>query len=359
MHEPLKSREDALAAGVLGGDKRSLSRVISLIEDETATGRNLVERLFPHTGGAYRVGVTGAPGSGKSTLTDLLTRLLRAEGETVGILAVDPTSPFSGGAILGDRIRMQDLTNDPGVFIRSMASRGSLGGIAASTQQAAEAMDAFGCRWILIETVGVGQSEMEVVAVADTTILVLVPESGDGVQMMKAGLMEAGDIFAINKYDREGGERVQREIRALLELLHERMAPGSWIPPIVPTVAVRDQGGRELLAAIREHRAFLEADRERGLEARTKKVRERIRTLLHARLWESAWNRPAIEQWLDEGAVAVARREISPYTLVERLLARGRNGAAGGEPQPTDEETPHPAGAGNNERDRTRGGQER
>ncbi len=315
-------------AGLLGGEKRALSRVLSLIEDETAMGRRILDRIYPRTGRATRIGVTGAPGAGKSTLTDLLTRLLRAAGEEVGILAVDPTSPFSGGAILGDRIRMQDLANDSGVFIRSMASRGSLGGIAATTEQAAEALDAFGCTWILIETVGVGQSEIEVVGVADTTLLVLVPESGDGVQMMKAGLMEVGDVFVINKFDREGGDRLEREIRALLEVLRDRLPAGGWVPPIVPAVAIRDQGGAEILEAIRRHQTWRQSNPERARRAHEERMRDRLRSLFRARLTESVWTRLDVERRLEEGLGPVLRREVSPYRLVEGLLDDGASGVA-------------------------------
>jgi LAO/AO transport system kinase len=320
--------EETLVSGLLRGEKRSLSRVLSRIEDETATGRRILDRIFPRTGMAYRVGITGPPGAGKSTLVDLLTRILRAGGETVGILAVDPSSPFSGGAVLGDRIRMQGVATDPGVFIRSMASRGSLGGIAAATQQAADALDAYGSAWILVETVGVGQSEMEVAEIADTTVVVLVPESGDGVQMMKAGLMEAGDIFVINKFDREGGPRLEREIRGLLEMRAERGTSGRWIPPIVSTVAVRDEGGRELLEAVRRHRAVHDADPHHGPAVREKRARERLRTLLRERILQTEWDRLRVERWLDGAAPRVARREVSPYSLVEDLLRRDPGGSS-------------------------------
>ena len=320
MPEALGPSEQILVDGLLSGDKRALSRVLSRIEDETPAGRAILDHLYPLTGGAYRVGITGPPGAGKSTLVDLLTRILRAEGEPVGILAVDPSSPFSGGAILGDRIRMQDLAADPGVFIRSMASRGNLGGIAATTQQAADALDAYGCRWILIETGGGGQAEMEVVSITDTTVLVLVPESGDGVQMMKAGLMEAGDIFAINKYDREGGDRVQREVKGLLDVLSDRMPAGGWVPPIVPLVATRGDGGVELLRAIRQHRDRQGADPAASERIRASRARERLRVVLRERILESAWERLGAEAWLEAASRRVAERAASPYALVDGLL---------------------------------------
>lgn len=325
MPEALRPTEQALIDGLLQGDKRALSRVISRIEDETATGRRILDHLYPRTGGAYRIGITGPPGAGKSTIVDLLARSLRAGGEQVGILAVDPSSPFSGGAILGDRIRMQDLAADPGVYIRSMASRGNLGGIAATTQQAADALDAWGCRWILIETVGVGQSEMEVVSIADTTVLVLVPESGDGVQMMKAGLMEAGDIYAINKYDREGGDRLMREISGLLEVLGDRQPPGGWVPPIVPLVAVRGEGGDDLLRAIDRHRQRREADPAAAEGAGAARARARLRVILRERILETNWAALGAESWLDEAARRMAHRSASPYALVDELLG-GKGG---------------------------------
>lgn len=311
---------------LLQGEKRALGRVLSLIEDETEAGRELLDRLYERTGSAVRLGVTGPPGSGKSTLTDLLTRLLRQRGDKVAVLAVDPSSPFSGGAILGDRIRMQSAQGDEGVFIRSMASRGSLGGLAAATERACEAMDAAGYGWVIIETVGVGQSEMEVVSVADTTLVVLVPESGDAVQMMKAGLMEAGDLFVINKYDRDGGGHLEKEIRVLLSVQHERAGQGAWMPKVVPTVATRGQGGPELLRAIEAHQEYQKNDPARAAEVRREKVTHRIRTLLRSRVLDEAWQRLRLESQIAAGAGEVMDRRASPYTVVDRLVSQMWNG---------------------------------
>ena len=325
MSEP-STRGSDLLERLLGGETRALGRALSLIEDETPAGRELLDGIFLRTGNAIRIGVTGAPGSGKSTLTNLLTKLLREREQRVAVLAVDPSSPFSGGAILGDRIRMQSGQGDAGVFIRSMASRGSLGGLAAATERACEVVDAAGFDWVIIETVGVGQSEMEVVSVADTTLVVLVPESGDAVQMMKAGLMEAGDLFVINKYDREGGSRLEKEINVLLSVQHERAPENAWMPQVIPTVATQGQGGLELLRAIEAHQTYQKSDPQRAEGVRRDKAAHRLRTLLRARVLEESWSRLRLEEQIEDTVGEVVERRSSPYAVVDRLVAQLWNG---------------------------------
>ncbi|MDZ7318019.1 MAG: methylmalonyl Co-A mutase-associated GTPase MeaB, partial [candidate division KSB1 bacterium] len=237
----------------LSGDRRALARLISYIENETDNASQLLDKIYYRTGHAYRIGITGPPGAGKSTIVDQLARLYRQRQKTVGIIAVDPTSPFSGGALLGDRIRMGDLATDPGVFIRSMATRGSLGGLAQRTLEAADLLDGFGFEIIIFETVGVGQSELDIVEAADTTVVVLVPESGDSIQAMKAGLMEIADIFVVNKADREGAERVVLEIQYVLEFNKEAR---KWLPPVLQTMAHTGQGIGNLLEQIDRHNQF-------------------------------------------------------------------------------------------------------
>src|SRR5213592_739773 len=251
--------KDSLSLRVLAGDPRAIARAISLVEDETPAGADLVRAVFGRSGRAYLTGITGAPGAGKSTLVDRLIGDLRRLGRTVGVVAVDPTSPFSGGAILGDRVRMQAHVADPGVFIRSMATRGNLGGLARATAEAALVLDAAGRDVVLIETVGVGQDEVDIVRTADVSIVVLVPGAGDDVQALKAGIMEIADIFVVNKADRDGADRTIASIEALLSL--QSFGADEWRPPIVRTTATTGEGLGDLVAALDRFRAHTDAAR--------------------------------------------------------------------------------------------------
>ena len=271
-------------------------------------------RLYLSTGGAYTIGMTGAPGSGKSTLTDKVIGLLRGSGNEVGVLAIDPSSPFSGGAILGDRVRMQDHATDEGVFIRSMATRGHLGGLSLATPQAVRILDAAGKPWIIIETVGVGQVEVEVAGAADTTVVVVNPRWGDGVQANKAGLLEIADVLVVNKADREGAADTVRDLQVMLELAGER----DWRPPIVETVATDSRGIDELWGAVLDHRAYLEADGrlERRRDAR---LREELRAIVHERLRAGADERCRGDRF-DRLVQQVAARQLDPYAAADELL---------------------------------------
>jgi len=273
-----------------------------------------VGRLYLSTGGAYTIGMTGAPGSGKSTLTDKVIGLLRGSGNEVGVLAIDPSSPFSGGAILGDRVRMQDHATDEGVFIRSMATRGHLGGLSLATPQAVRILDAAGKPWIIIETVGVGQVEVEVAGAADTTVVVVNPRWGDGVQANKAGLLEIADVLVVNKADREGAADTVRDLQVMLELAGER----DWRPPIVETVATDSRGIDELWGAVLDHRAYLEADGrlERRRDAR---LREELRAIVHERLRAGADERCRGDRF-DRLVEQVAARQLDPYAAADELL---------------------------------------
>ncbi|MGC9972058.1 MAG: methylmalonyl Co-A mutase-associated GTPase MeaB [Bryobacteraceae bacterium] len=299
----------AWAAQILGGDVRALARAASAIENRRPEALALMQELFPRTGRAVLIGVTGAPGAGKSTLVDQLARALRAQERTVGILAVDPTSPFSGGAILGDRIRMQQHHADVGVFIRSMASRGTLGGLAAATTDLALLLDAAGKEVVLIETVGVGQDEVEVARLADLTILVLVPGMGDDVQSMKAGIMEIADIFVINKADRPGADTLEREVQAVLGLAAQT---GDWRPPILKVVATEGTGVGAVLEAARK---FQETGAKR--DRRAEMWRLRLRDMLRERLLERV---PAGE--IEAAAEEVAARRRDPYSVIDEWLKR-------------------------------------
>jgi len=304
-----------LVAGALAGDRRSIAKVLSLVEQGGDGARVALATLHPRTGYAWSVGITGAPGAGKSTLTDQLVLRMRATGEEVGVLAVDPTSPFSGGAILGDRVRMQSHTSDPGVFIRSMATRGHLGGLALATPQAVRVLDAVGKAWIVIETVGVGQVEVEIAGHADTTIVVVNPGWGDAVQAAKAGLMEIADIFVVNKADRPGTDATVADLQGMLELSARRV----WQPPIVRTVATTGEGVDALFDAITEHRAHLESTGE-AQTRRDARLREELRALVAARVVEEVEARchgPRFDALVAE----VVARTRDPYSAADALMA--------------------------------------
>ena len=307
-------RASDLLLPLLDGQPRALARAISWMENGHPQARELMALVWPHLGRASVLGITGAPGAGKSTLTDKLAAALRAEGQRVGILAVDPTSPFSGGAILGDRVRMNRIADDPGIFIRSMATRGALGGLARATQDAIDLLDAAGCDTVLVETVGVGQDEVDVVSCVQTCLVVLVPGMGDEIQALKAGLMEVADIFLINKADREGVEKMEREIEGMKSLSPLR----PWDSPILRTVAALGEGIPELLAKVREHGAWL---REHG--GLQRKSRERARLRFQALLAEEASRRAtarAGQTRIDALVEAVARRHMDPYAAVAEVL---------------------------------------
>jgi LAO/AO transport system kinase len=310
MSQPLIDR-------VTAGEPTAVARAISKVEDNAADSAELMKQIFPRTGRALIIGITGSPGAGKSSLVDKLAAFYRKGGERVGIIAVDPSSPFSGGAILGDRIRMQSLALDKGVFIRSMATRGNLGGLARSTVEAAAILDAAGYEKIIIETVGVGQDEIEIAKTADVCVVVLVPGMGDDVQTMKAGIMEIGDVLVINKADREGVLRTEKELESLLSFL----AHADWQPPIVKTVAIESKGIEDLASAIERSREF-QKTAPASTERRQAIARWRILELLRERLVAQALAGDSASEKLDRLAAEVASKKRDPYSAVDELIKR-------------------------------------
>jgi LAO/AO transport system kinase len=310
-----------LVQGTLKGDRRAIARLISRVENGEPDAREALAALYPHTGRAYIVGVTGAPGTGKSTLVNELAKAYRHldPPRTVGVIAVDPTSPFSGGAILGDRIRMRDLAGDAGIFVRSMATRGSLGGLARATADAIKVLDAAGYEMIFVETVGAGQAEVDIAKTAYTTIVVEAPGLGDEIQALKAGIMEIADVFAVNKADREGADSAVTAIQMMLDLNHaSHVARQAWRPPVCKTIAVRGDGVSALVEAIEEHAAFL---RESGLlgQRERERVAAEFEHLLRERLMHRLVSGVSPEQW-DELIERIVRREVDPYTAAETLM---------------------------------------
>ena len=303
---------------IRAGNIRALSRAITAVENRTPGYNELLKGLFPHSGRARVVGLTGAPGAGKSTLVDALAAQYRKRQQTVGIVAIDPTSPYTGGAILGDRIRMNSHSGDSGTFIRSMATRGALGGLSSTTADVATVMDAAGRDLVLIETVGVGQDEVDIVRLADITLVILVPGMGDDVQSIKAGIMEIADIFVINKADREGAERVEREIKAMQSLA---MRHDNWIPPVVKTVAATGAGVPELAAAIDEYENFLvtsELGRQRRIANWRNRLREMLRDEVLRRIVEGAFSEELVSQYAEE----VTGNQRDPYSLIDEIVSR-------------------------------------
>jgi LAO/AO transport system kinase len=306
---------------IIAGDVRTVARLIRDIDDGMPKVREVLKALYPHTGNAYVIGITGAPGVGKSTLVDQMVAHLRKRDKTVGVLAVDPTSPFSGGAILGDRVRMQRHSMDQGVFIRSLATRGHFGGLTQSTRSAIDVLDAMGKDYILVETVGVGQDEVDVVRSAHTTVIVVIPGMGDDIQAIKAGILEIGDIFLINKADREGSDKTLSDLRLMIDMDQKKHDRGAWKPPILKVQAVFDKGVAEFIDEIDRHAKYL-VETSGGLDFRESKakVRQELEEMIKARLIEEVIDRLAESGEFDRAVESVVKGKIDPYTACENLV---------------------------------------
>lgn len=307
---------EQLIRKALDGDPRSIARLISIVESDSPYAENIMKTIYPRSGRAHFIGITGSPGAGKSTLVDKIIREFKERGKSVGVVAVDPSSPFTGGAILGDRLRMQSHALDPDVFIRSMGSRGSLGGLSHATYEAALILDACGKDVVLIETVGVGQSEVDIVKIADTVCLVLVPGMGDDIQIMKAGIMEIADVFVVNKADRDGADKIVREVNVMLDLMGER----SWRPPIHKTMAEKGEGVEDAVIALAEHRSYLQKTEE-GRKRKWRRLELEVEEIMRreiSRVVENSWNERKTVELLN----GLAERTLDPYSVAGELLDR-------------------------------------
>lgn len=312
----IKMRLDELLEQFWAGDRRACGQLISMVENDNRMANEILNKVYNRIGRAYRIGVTGPPGAGKSTLVEKIALRFRKDNLTVGIVAVDPSSPFSGGAILGDRVRMAELFLDSGVFIRSMATRGSLGGLASKTKEVCDLLDAFGQEIIITETIGVGQVELDIAEASFTTIVVLVPESGDSIQTLKAGLMEIGDIFVVNKSDREGSDRLALEIETVLEM---RNKSNQWHPPVVKTIATENTGIDELYSSIAEHRKFLKTSNILN-ERKAKNIRHEIIELVEEKLKEKMWQLEKVQKRLEELVIEVMQGNTTPFLAADEIL---------------------------------------